>query len=82
MSVAFRTFLLQLLALPTDEPDPDSFSYEAVASKPSKHPEQYYLDLAATTDDVEDLRTLYAEASTDNQPASVLEYITNRATKK
>lgn len=82
MSVAFRTFLLQLLALPTDEPDPDSFSYEAVAAKPANHPAQYYLDLAATTEDVEDLRTLYAEAASDNQPASVLEFITNRATKK
>lgn len=28
MSVAFRTALLQTLALPTDEPDPDSHSYE------------------------------------------------------
>ena len=28
MSVAYRTFLLQLLCLPTDEPDPDSHSYE------------------------------------------------------
>ena len=28
MSVAYRTFLLQLLCLPTDEPDPDSFTYE------------------------------------------------------
>jgi hypothetical protein len=28
MSVALRTFLLQALMLPTDEPDPDSFSYE------------------------------------------------------
>ena len=28
MSVAFRTALLQTLCLPTDEPDPDSFSYE------------------------------------------------------
>lgn len=28
MSVAFRTALLQALALPTDEPDPDSQSYE------------------------------------------------------
>lgn len=28
MSVAFRTALLQALALPTDEPDPDSTSYE------------------------------------------------------
>jgi hypothetical protein len=28
MSVAFRTALLQTLSLPTDEPDPDSQSYE------------------------------------------------------
>lgn len=28
MSVAFRTALLQTLALPTDEPDPDASSYE------------------------------------------------------
>jgi len=28
MSVAFRTFLLQVLCLPTDEPDPDASSYE------------------------------------------------------
>lgn len=28
MSVAFRTALLQALSLPTDEPDPDSSSYE------------------------------------------------------
>lgn len=30
MSVAFRTALLQALALPTDEPDPDSQTYEQV----------------------------------------------------
>ena len=28
MSVAYRTFLLQALTIPTDEPDPDSVSYE------------------------------------------------------
>lgn len=28
MSVAYRTFLLQALTIPTDEPDPDSGSYE------------------------------------------------------
>lgn len=28
MSVAYRTFLLQTLCLPTDEPDPDADSYE------------------------------------------------------
>ena len=32
MSVAFRTALLQALALPTDEPDPDASSYERVAA--------------------------------------------------
>jgi hypothetical protein len=32
MSVAYRTALLQVLCLPTDEPDPDSFSYERAAS--------------------------------------------------
>lgn len=31
MSVAFRTALLQSLALPTDEPDPDASSYERAA---------------------------------------------------
>jgi hypothetical protein len=31
MSVAYRTFLLQLLCLPTDEPDPDTFTYETAA---------------------------------------------------
>ena len=31
MSVAFRTFLLQALCLPTDEPDPDHDTYEVAA---------------------------------------------------
>jgi hypothetical protein len=34
MSVAFRTALLQALALPTDEPDPDSSSYERAPAVP------------------------------------------------
>lgn len=33
MSVAYRTFLLQALTIPTDEPDPDSESYERGAPK-------------------------------------------------
>jgi hypothetical protein len=32
MSVAFRTALIQALALPTDEPDPDGQSYERAAA--------------------------------------------------
>lgn len=33
MSVAYRTFLLQALTIPTDEPDPDSESFERGASQ-------------------------------------------------
>jgi hypothetical protein len=36
MSVAFRTALLQALALPTDEPDPDSQSFEREEAKAPK----------------------------------------------
>lgn len=35
MSVAFRTVLIQALALPTDEPDPDSQSYERAEPRPA-----------------------------------------------
>lgn len=39
MSVCFRTALLQALALPTDDPDPDSHSYERTATtEPIKQP--------------------------------------------
>lgn len=34
MSVAMRTFLLQALCLPTDEPDPDQASYETAPPPP------------------------------------------------
>jgi hypothetical protein len=36
MSVAFRTALLQALALPTDEPDPDEHTYERAAEHTTK----------------------------------------------
>ena len=35
-SVAYRTFLLQALTVPTDEPDPDSESHERAAVRQSK----------------------------------------------
>lgn len=38
MSVAFRTALLQVLNLPTDEPDPDSETYERSARTPAGKP--------------------------------------------
>lgn len=36
MSVALRTCLLQALLLPTDEPDPDEFSYDRSATQAAK----------------------------------------------
>lgn len=41
MSVAFRTALLQTLALPTDEPDPDASSYERSERKPPASDEEF-----------------------------------------
>lgn len=38
MSVAFRTALLQALTLPTDEPDPDSETYERGGAAPAQQP--------------------------------------------
>jgi len=35
LSVAYRSVLLQVLAIPTDEPDPDTHSYERVGPDPS-----------------------------------------------
>jgi hypothetical protein len=38
MSVAYRTALLQVLCLPTDEPDPDSYTYERTHSREQATP--------------------------------------------
>lgn len=67
MSVAYRTFLLQLLCLPTDEPDPDSFTYEATTR-----------DFIAEAQGlkVEKLRELYVEAVKAKAPQTVLDQLT------
>jgi len=49
MSVAFRTALLQALALPTDEPDPDSHSYEQAAERlPTTPPDDRFYQTPPT----------------------------------
>lgn len=70
MSVALRTFLLQVLALPTDEPDPDSFSYEATGRDWAGEAEKLALAY-----DVEGLRKLYSEAVSSKAPATALESV-------
>lgn len=47
MSVAFRTALLQALCLPTDEPDPDSQSYERAAVLPEMDRDTFDRAMAA-----------------------------------
>lgn len=70
-SVAYRTFLLQLLCLPTDEPDPDSFSYEASAT-----------DWTALVDALaskEEARALWSKATKSKAPKDVIDAIEAKA---
>lgn len=72
MSVAMRTFLLQVLCLPTDEPDPDSFSYEATKAATD------WLKLAEDLEwkkDRDGLLNLYSKAVANKAPADVVEKI-------
>lgn len=63
MSVAFRTALLQVLCLPTDEPDPDATSYaRAAATRRSVSDEQIQ---AASS--VDELRALWSAATPEQQ---------------
>lgn len=62
MSVAFRTALLQSLALPTDEPDPDASTYERAAPNP--------YDVARSR-----VRAAWEAVHGDFTPAAVLEDI-------
>ena len=64
MSVAFRTALIQALALPTDEPDPDSFTYTREALE-EQH--KHVAGQVEQADTVEKLRDLWAKASPETQ---------------
>lgn len=50
MSVAFRTALLQALALPTDDPDPDSHTFEGSAAPVERDWDQVADNAEALTD--------------------------------
>lgn len=70
MSVAFRTFLLQVLALPTDEPDPDTFTYETTGRDWIAE-----ADTLALNYNVEGLRKLYSEAVASRADKDTLEKV-------
>ena len=64
MSVAMRTALIQALALPTDEPDPDSFTYTREAADEKNERVAAKIEAAGTVDE---LRALWAQASPELQ---------------
>jgi len=64
MSVAFRTALIQALSLPTDEPDPDSFTYVREEQEERFKHVAGQVERAST---VEELRELWPKASPETQ---------------
>lgn len=82
MSVAYRTFLLQLLCLPTDEPDPDTYTYNVADHAEAKPkpatkaaPARNWLTEVEALTDIETARQLYNEARTARAGEPVLEAI-------
>lgn len=61
MSVALRTFLLQTLCLPTDEPDPDESTYELGVSGPT----------------VSEVKNMIKDKMPGKTPLQIREHITN-----
>lgn len=74
MSVAFRTALLQALALPTDEPDPDSQSYERSSANDVIPPSAVLMKISQSTQ-IDALAEIgqYITANKDGYNAGLLE---------
>lgn len=70
-SVAFRTALLQTLCLPTQEPDPDEFSYQIGASSGVSDELEKAAEACTT---IEELRQLYKRAANDDERLFLSEY--------
>lgn len=79
MSVAYRTFMIQLLCLPTDEPDPDESSYD---TRPRVAPASAtdWLKLAAEAKTLDELKIIYGQAQKSGATEMILEQI--KKTKK
>lgn len=77
MSVAYRTALLQALSLPTDEPDPDIYSYEADAV--SQRSDAEVVAEFETITNIERLKEYWAEQRVNGRPKAVQDKGTARA---
>lgn len=61
-SVAYRTFLLQALTVPTDEPDPDLSVHERVAPRPSQDVVNTHLAALSAAGDIKALQAAWEAA--------------------
>lgn len=71
MSVAYRTALIQALSLPTDEPDPDIYSYQADADAVPQRTDAEVIAEFGTLKDLEHLRKFWAEQRVNGRPKAV-----------
>lgn len=82
MSVAYRTFMLQVFCLPTDEPDPDSKTYNLgepeVAPETVPVPSQEFLTRLDAAVSVEELTALWEEALNAGFSPTVKDTFTKR----
>lgn len=78
MSVAYRTFMLQLFCLPTDEPDPDADSYKlGVPEVAPVAPETFLVSVDASVS-IEELNALWQDALKGGFSASVKDLFSKR----
>ncbi|GAB3041978.1 ERF family protein [Sediminivirga luteola] len=89
MSVAFRTFLLQAFALPTQDTDPDAEVYDRAQSQgqPVRQRQQWqppedYLGLARDAATLDEVRAIWQQASANGAPAAYLDEIKNLSADK
>ena len=78
MSVAYRTALIQALSLPTDEPDPDSESYDAQPKVPQLSDDDLLTAINAETS-VARLQQMWPEQGLSQRPAHLQAAVQTRA---
>jgi hypothetical protein len=83
MSVAYRTFMLQLFCLPTDEPDPDASTYKLGSEDivAGNQKARDYTAEAKGLKDIDQVRLLWGEASKAGAPDKVLDELRTYAEK-
>lgn len=71
MSVAYRTALLQALTLPTDEPDPDSETYDAQPQPVEQITDEQLLKKIEASTTLDEMRGLWTDQKISSRSAAV-----------